>query len=207
MIADILFYIFASVLVLGALGVVFARNPMHCVLFMVLTFFNAAALFLLLGAEFLALLLLMVYIGAIAMLFLFVVMTINIDDALKKEGFIKQLPLAACVGVVLAVEMVVSVSGGLFGTGSALPLHLHSSVTANAERVDNIVAVGNVLFTHYAYPFLTVSYILLVAMIGAIVLTHRKRQKVKRQSIPDQLKRTPEESVVLVNPKSGEGIL
>lgn len=202
MIADLLFYLFAGTLLLGATGVITARNPMHCVLFMVLAFFNAAGLFLLLGAEFLGLLMVMVYVGAIAMLFLFVIMTINIDKAVAKEGFIKELPLGLIVGAILAVEMVLAVSGGLFG---GVAHSTNASMGMNAE-VQNIVQLGDVLFTNYAYPFITVSLILLVAMVGAIVLTHRKRPDAKRQNIAKQIARTREEAVTLTTPESGRGI-
>lgn len=201
MVADLLFYLFAGVILLGAAGVITARNPMHCVLFMVLAFFNAAGLFLLLGAEFLGLLMVMVYVGAIAMLFLFVIMTININQAVQREGFIKELPLGLIVGAVLAVEMVLAVSGGLFGGMNHLTEA--SMVMGDAQ---NIVQLGNVLFTNYFYPFLTVSLILLIAMVGAIVLTHRKRPDAKRQDIGKQIARTREEAVTLTTPESGRGI-
>jgi len=200
MIADILFYVFASILLLGALGVVTAKNAMHCVLFMILTFFNAAGLFILLGAEFLGLLLIMVYVGAIAVMFLFVVMTVNVEFASKEEGFVKHLPVGLFVALVLLAELVFTAWNGMFGasgtTLSSLPL----------SEKENIVQFGDVLFTSYVFPFILASLILLVAMVGAIVLAHRKREDVLRQNVPNQIARTRDEAVELVSVKTGSGI-
>ena len=204
MIADLLFYIFGTVLLLGSVGVISARNPMHCVLFMVLTFFNAAALFLLLGAEMLSLMMIMIYVGAIAMLFLFVIMTISIDKAIRREGFIKELPLGLLVGTLLVVEMVFAVSSGGLTESKVHVVQASLPIVADTQ---NIVQLGDVLFTNYFYPFLAVSMILLVAMVGAIVLTHRKRPDAKRQNIGEQIARKREHSISMVTPETGRGLM
>ena len=204
MIADLLFYIFGTVLLLGSVGVISARNPMHCVLFMVLTFFNAAALFLLLGAEMLSLMMIMIYVGAIAMLFLFVIMTISIDKAIRREGFIKELPLGLLVGTLLVVEMVFAVSSGGLTESKVHVVQASLPIVADTQ---NIVQLGDVLFTNYFYPFLAVSMILLVAMVGAIVLTHRKRPDAKRQNIGEQIARKREDSISMVTPETGRGLM
>lgn len=203
MIADLIFYMFAAILLFGGLGVVTAKNPMHCVLFMVLTFFNAAGLFILLGAEFLGLLLVMVYVGAIAVMFLFVLMTINIDFALLKEGFATHLPLGFLVGALIAIEFIMSILGGAFGSSQSLAM-VGSLSSQSGEQ--NIVQLGEVLFTNFAYPFLLVSMVLLIAMIGAIVLTHRRRKDVHRQNVSEQIARKREDAMVLTSPKVGSGV-
>jgi NADH-quinone oxidoreductase subunit J len=200
--ADLVFYMFAAMLLTSALGVILARNPMHCVLLLILTFFNAAGLFILLGAEFIGLLLVMVYVGAIAVMFLFVLMTIDIDFSLLKEGFASYLPSGLIVGAVLMAELVVSAASGVFSgerlsTVAAMPM---------PEGVDNIRALGQVMFTQYLFPFQVAALILLVAMIGAIVLTHRRREGVRRQNISEQINRRREDSVAIVKVKPGQGI-
>jgi NADH-quinone oxidoreductase subunit J len=199
MVADLLFYMFAFWLCIAALGVITAKNPMHCVLFLIFAFFNAAGLFVLLGAEFLGLLLIMVYVGAVAVMFLFVIMTININFAVLKEGFTPYLPVAALVSAVLLIEVIMAASSGLFNGG------INIGVPAE-EGVDNIVLLGQVLFTNYLLPFQMAGLILLIAMIGAIVLTHRKRENVKKQNIPEQISRPIEDCIEIVKVRTGKGV-
>lgn len=196
MIADLLFLLFAGILLLAGMGVIMAKNPMYCVLFLILAFFNAAGLFLLLGAEFLALLLIMVYVGAVAVMFLFVIMTIDIDFAVLKDGFATYLPVGALVAGLLLVEALMAAWGGAFGGSKLASLPMQPGV-------ENIRQLGDVLFTVYAYPFLLAGMILLVAMVGAIVLTHRRRPDVQRQNIAKQINRTREESFENVKIKPG----
>lgn len=202
MLADILFLTFAAILLVAGLGVVSAKNPMHAVLFMILAFFNAAALFILLGAEFLGLLLIMVYVGAIAVMFLFVVMTIDIDFAELKEGFATYIPIALLVAGVIFAQLLAA-AGSVLLYDEPLTLQLGAKEDINSE---NIRQLGNILFTDYVVPFIGAAMVLLVAMIGAIVLTHRRRTDVKRQSVPKQIARTRTESLVITQPKTGEGV-
>ncbi len=201
MIADILFFMFASILLVGSLGVVLSKNPMYSVLFLVLSFFNAAGLFLLIGAEFLGLLLMMVYVGAIAVMFLFVLMTVDMtqqdDDGKKSPLFVT---LVLVTGGVLLFEIIISILGGV-ASNTRL-----SEFVATRSDVQNIVQLGQVLFTNYVYPFIAVSMILLVGMVGAIVLTHRKREGALKQDISEQVARTREESIEIVTPSLGKGI-
>ena len=201
MLADLIFYMFATILLIGGLGVITAKNPMYCVLFMVLTFFNAAGLFILLGAEFLGLLMVMVYVGAIAVMFLFVLMTVDVDFAVLKEGFASYMPLALVIAVALIVEFLTAYLSGVFNDATSL-----AEPMAKTGESQNIVELGNVLFTNYAFPFIGVSIILLIAMIGAIILTHRSRPGVKRQDISEQISRKREDAVELVSPPSGKGL-
>jgi NADH-quinone oxidoreductase subunit J len=198
----IAFYVLAAVTVLAALAVIFARNPVHSVLFLITDFFSAAGLFVLLGAEFLAMMLLVVYVGAVAVLFLFVVMMLDVDFATLRQGFTRYLPLGAAVALVLTVEMAF-VAATVAHTGAAGastgPLTHFGSVT-NAE------AIGRVLYTDYVYVFQAAGMVLLVAMIGAIVLTLKHRPGVKRQNVGDQMARTEAGGLRIVAIKSGEGI-
>lgn len=198
MIADLLFLMFAGLLLLAASGVVMAKNPMFCVLFLILAFFNSAGLFLLLGAEFLGLLLVMVYVGAVAVMFLFVLMTINVDFAVLKEGFANYLPIGLVLGGVLLLEVVLAAWGGLFG-GDIMP----TATLPTPPETENINAIGQVLFTNYVYPFQLAALILLVAMVGAIVLTHRSRPRVRRQNVSTQIARTPASAVKVVRVETG----
>lgn len=200
MFADLMFYVFAAVLLLSALGVVLARNPISCVILLVMCFLNVAGLFILIGAEFLGLLLVMVYVGAIAVMFLFVLMTIDVGFAELKEGFTSYLPIGLLVGVVLAVELIIAAGGGLFSGHAAGVV-----ATFGPGHDQNIVALGKIMFTDFLMPFEVSGMILLVAMIGAIVLTHRRRTDVRRQVIADQLDRRPEEAVRLVKVRPGQG--
>jgi NADH-quinone oxidoreductase subunit J len=199
MLTTIAFYLFSAVLLAAALLVIAARNPVHSVLFLILAFFNAAALFVLLGAEFLAMILLIVYVGAVAVLFLFVVMMLDIDFAELKHGALQYLPFGGLVGIVLAVELVL-VGVSVFAPGS-VPAVSH----ATATNLTNTEALGRVLYTDYVYYFETAGLILLVAMIGAIVLTLRHRPGVRRQSISQQNARDPASAVELRDVQPGQG--
>lgn len=197
MLPDILFLLFAFGLLVGAGLVIAARNPMVGVMGMILTFLNASGLFILFGAEFLGLLMIMVYVGAIAVMFLFVLMTIDIDFIKLKEGFAPYLPAGLLVVGLLAAELILA--------ATASPAALTPPVRVEAAQPENIVALGQVLFTTYALPFQVAGFILLTAMVGAIVLTHRPRSDVKRQSITAQVLRTKAEGLSIVKPKSGAG--
>ena len=195
------FYVFAAVAVAAGIMVVTARNPVHSVLFLILAFFNAAGLFVLMGAEFLAMILIIVYVGAVAVLFLFVVMMLDIDFVELRQGFVKYLPVGGLIGIVLLVELFVVVGGWV-----SLPATKSALAEPVREGVSNTAALGRLLYTKYVYLFQAAGLILFVAMIGAIVLTLRHREGVKRQKIAQQLKRTRAESVQLVKVKPGEGV-
>ncbi len=196
---DIAFYLLAFVTVASGLLVVTARNPVHSVLFLILAFFSAAGLFVLLGAEFLAMLLVVVYVGAVAVLFLFVVMMLDIDFGKLRQGFANYLGIGAFVGVVLLIELII-VSMNIASNGAAKG---HTSV---AVAKSNIAAIGEQLFTTYAYLFESAGFVLLVAMIGAIVLTLRHRTYVKRQDIFTQVTRRRKDAVEIVKVETGKGI-
>ena len=196
----IAFYLMALATIVAGLGVVSARNPVHSVLFLITAFFSAAGLFVLIGAEFLAMLLVVVYVGAVAVLFLFVVMMLDVDFASLRQGFAKYLPLGGAVAVVLTIEMVV-VSISVASQGAARGARIEPP-----SQVSNAEAIGRVLYTDYVYLFQAAGMVLLVAMIGAIVLTLRHKVSVKRQNIGAQVARTPATGMVVVSIKSGEGI-
>jgi len=202
-VAGLFFYLFATVCVGSAFMVISSRNPVHSVLFLILTFFNAAGLFMLMGAEFLALILIVVYVGAVAVLFLFVVMMLDVDFAELREGFLQYLPIGGIIGVVLLVELVL-VLGGLNLDPDAAQVAVQP--VPDMAETSNIEAIGNLLYTKYIFFFQLAGLILLVAMIGAIVLTLSHRPNVKRQNISEQVGRDPELAVTLHNVKSGEGI-
>jgi NADH-quinone oxidoreductase subunit J len=194
------FYVLAAVTLGAGLLVVTVRNPVHSVLFLILSFFTAAGLFVLLGAEFLAMLLIVVYVGAVAVLFLFVVMMLDVDFGSLRTGFAKYLPLGGLVAILLVVEMIL-ISGAVAERGAA-------SVARPAFEpgIPNTELIGRVLYTDYIYFFQAAGMILLVAMVGAIVLTLRRRPGVKRQDISAQTGRTPAKGMSVVQVKSGEGI-
>lgn len=185
MLQGIAFYLLATIAVISALAVVTARNPVHSVLFLILTFFSAAGLFVLMGAEFLAMLLVVVYVGAVAVLFLFVVMMLDVDFVRLREGYARYLPFAAVIAAILLVEMIVIsatvVSGGA-AAGATTP-------AVGTAETSNIEAIGRVLYTDYVYFFQAAGIVLLIAMIGAIVLTLRHKPGVRRQKIHDQVTR------------------
>ncbi|MCR6498594.1 NADH-quinone oxidoreductase subunit J [Shinella sp. CPCC 101442] len=197
------FYLFAFVAVASAFMVIASRNPVYSVLFLILTFFNAAGLFLLTGAEFLAMILLVVYVGAVAVLFLFVVMMLDIDFAELRSGALEYAPVGALIGIILAIELVVVVGGSTLSPEIAANASM--PIPPIAER-QNTAALGDVLYTHYVYYFQIAGLVLLVAMIGAIVLTLRHKPHIKRQNIPQQVARTPETAVEVVKVKPGQGI-
>ena len=199
MIAAFAFYLFATLTILSAVAVIFARNPVHSVLWLILAFFNAAGLMLLLGAEFIAMLMVIVYVGAVAVLFLFVVMMLDIDFASLRSGFTKNLPFGIIIAVILLMEIVLAVSA--WKAGPVL-----EGAAAREATQPNIVSLGQVLYTRFLYPFEIAGLILLVAMIGAIVLTHRSRGDVRGQKVWKQVDRRPDEAITLENPTVGEGI-
>ena len=197
------FYLFAAITVFAGLMVISARNPVHSVLFLILAFFSSAGLFILMGAEFLGLILLIVYVGAVAVLFLFVVMMLDIDFTELRTGILQYLPVGALLGVVLLAELVLVIGSWQVSTHSAA---VAPSPTPPPSAVTNTVALGEVLYTDYVYLFQAAGLILLVAMIGAIVLTLRHRPNVKRQNIARQVGRRAEETVELVKIRPGQGI-
>jgi NADH-quinone oxidoreductase subunit J len=201
MLAAIAFYVLAAVVVISAFAVVAARNPVHSVLFLILTFFSAAGLFVLLGAEFLAMLLVVVYVGAVAVLFLFVVMMLDVDFVELKQGFLSYLPAGALVALVLLFELAL-VAGAATGADGA-PIAL---TPAAPGEVTNAEAIGRVLYTDYLLVFQMAGLVLFVAMIGAIVLTLRRRPGVRRQDIAAQVGRKRSEGVELKDIRPGQGL-
>ncbi len=203
MLQAVAFYVFAAVAVLSGLMVISARNPVHSVLFLILAFFNAAGLFVLLGAELLALTLVIVYVGAVAVLFLFVVMMLDIDFVQLRQGFLKYVPFGATIGLVFLAELVIVLGSWVIsdkaGGVAAAPI-------PPPEQVTNAAALGHVLYTQYIFYFQAAGLVLLVAMIGAIVLTLRQREGVRRQSIAAQVARTPALGVELKKVKPGQGL-
>jgi NADH-quinone oxidoreductase subunit J len=199
MIATIAFYLFAALTILPALAVIFARNPVHSVLWLILAFFNAAGLMVLVGAEFIAMLLVIVYVGAVAVLFLFVVMMLDVDFASLRSGFTRNLPFGIIIALVLLAEMIVAVIAHRAGptlAGHAIP----------AAATPNIVGLGQLLYSRYLFAFEIAGLILLVAMIGAIVLTHRGRGDTRTPKASRQLRRRPGEAIRMVEPGIGEGM-
>jgi len=196
------FYFFALVAVVSGVLVIFARNAVHSVLWLILAFFSAAGLFVLLGAEFVAMILLIVYVGAVAVLFLFVVMMLDVDFAALREGMGRLLPVGLLIAVVMLVQL-----GFVFGAWetSDIALAQRAAVTPAPEVVDNTTALGMLLYTRYVFLFQMAGLVLLVAMVGAIVLTLRKRQHVKRQDVLVQMYRDPKAAVHLVDIKPGQG--
>ncbi len=203
MIATAFFYILASVLTVSALMVISARNPVHAVLFLILAFFNAGGLFILLGAEFIAMILVIVYVGAVAVLFLFVVMMLDINFAELRSGMRKYLPVSGLVGAVMLVEFFWIFTHWSVDDKAASRL---AHATPDAAQVSNTHALGHILYTDYAYIFQLSGLILLVAMIGAITLTLRKRPEVRRQDISSQVSRRPADVLRVEKINSGEGV-
>ena len=195
MISSVFFYLFALVTCLSGLMVISSRNPVHSVLFLILAFFNAAGLFILLNAEFLAMLLVVVYVGAVAVLFLFVVMMLDINFSELREGFQKYRPLGLVIGGILIAELIAT----FFEYSD-----MSSSLPAQ-QGVHNTRALGRVIYTDYIYLFQLAGLILLVAMVGAIVLTLRRRSGVRRQVISEQNSRTRQETIRLAKVQSGKG--
>lgn len=201
MIPQLVFYVFATVLLVSATMVITARNPVHSVLFLILAFFNAAGLFLVAGAEFLAMLLVIVYVGAVAVLFLFVVMMLDIDFTQMREGFQRYAPIGACVGGILFVELIMALGNWKMAPDTGIaPL-------SGAPGLTNTAALGTLIYTHYVLLFQSCGLVLLVAMIGAIVLTLRQTNTGRRQDISKQHARTREDTLVLVDLPLGENVL
>jgi NADH-quinone oxidoreductase subunit J len=201
----VMFYIFAVIVVASGVMVISARNPVHSVLFLILAFFNSAGLFILLGAEFLAMILVIVYVGAVAVLFLFVVMMLDIDFAELRSGFMRYLPIGALIGLILLAELILifaswAIAPGIEGLKAA-PM----AATAAHGAMTNTRALGDLLYTRYVFAFQIAGLILLVAMIGAIVLTLRHRGGVRRQRIAEQLARSRAQSVAIVKVPVGGG--
>ena len=195
------FYLFSLAAIASAVLVITARNPVHSVLFLILCFFNAAGLFVLLGAEFLAMILVVVYVGAVAVLFLFVVMMLDVDFVELREGFLNYLPVGGVIGLILLVEIIL-----LVGTWTISPdLIAHASAPASGD-ITNTQALGQILYTKYVFYFQTAGLILLVAMVGAIMLTIRHKPNIKRQVIAEQVARGPATAVEIKQVKSGEGL-
>ena len=195
------FYLFAGVCVASAVMVIASRNPVHSVLFLILAFVNAAGLFVLMGAEFLAMILVVVYVGAVAVLFLFVIMMLDVDFAELREGFIEYLPIGLVIGGVFLAELL------LVGGGWVISPNVAKSITAAIPaNVSNTEALGLVLYTRYIHYFQIAGLVLLVAMIGAIVLTLRHKTKVRRQSIAAQVARTKATAIEIVKVRSGQGL-
>jgi len=197
----IAFYLFAIVAVGSGAMVIAARNPVHSVLFLILAFFNSAGLFVLMGAEFLAMILVVVYVGAVAVLFLFVVMMLDINFVALREGFLRYLPIGMAIGLILLVELIV-----VFGTWVVAPSAPQMVVAPVRPDITNTEALGRILYTDYLYLFQTAGLILLVAMIGAIVLTLRQRVGVRRQSIAAQVNRRRADTLEVKDVPSGSGI-
>jgi NADH-quinone oxidoreductase subunit J len=200
--AALFFYLFAAVAIAAAVMVISARNPVHSVLFLILAFFNGAGLFILLGAEFLAFILVIVYVGAVAVLFLFVVMMLDVDFAELRQGMLTYMPVGATIGLILLVELAL-----VLGTWTITPeaLQLVAAPTPDAAAVTNTEALGRILYTRYIYFFQAAGMILLVAMIGAIVLTLRHRAGVRRQNVSDQVARG-RDAVELRKVRPGQGL-
>ncbi len=201
--ASIIFYLFSTVAVIGALNVILQRNPVHSVLWLILTFFNSAALFVLLGAEFIAMVLVVVYVGAVAVLFLFVVMMLDINITIMREGFLKYLPIASIILLIFLIELITVFIGAYSGEDLFV---LTREPIPDPLLVTNTESIGNILYTDYIYLFQSAGIVLLVAMIGAIVLTHRHRPGMKRQNISKQVERSPKDTLEVIKVDTGKVI-
>ena len=201
MIAALFFYLFASVAIASAVMVISSRNPVHSVLFLILCFFNAAGLFIILGAEFLAMILVVVYVGAVAVLFLFVVMMLDVDFVQLRQGMLNYLPVGGTIGLIVLVELALVV-----GTWAISSDALTAAAAPSPGNVTNTEALGQILYTKYVYFFEAAGLVLLVAMIGAIVLTLRHKQGIKRQDISVQVARGPATAIEIRKVEPGQGI-
>jgi len=199
--STLFFYLFAGMCVASAFMVIAVKNPVHAVLFLILAFFNAAGLFVELGAEFLAMILVVVYVGAVLVLFLFVVMMLDVDFAELRAGFLKYLPIGATIGILLLVELILILTAWV-----TAPEITAQAPTPPISQISNTAALGQILYTKYVYLFEAAGMILLVAMIGAIVLTLQHKRDIKRQSIARQVERTRERSVEVVEVETGRGL-
>jgi NADH-quinone oxidoreductase subunit J len=200
---SLFFYLFAFVVIASGFMVIAAKNPVHSVLFLILAFINAAGLFILLGAEFLAMILVVVYVGAVAVLFLFVVMMLDVDFAELKQGTLQYLPIGALVGLVLLVELVLVLGGVLISPETVAST---AAPTPPPDEVSNVAALGALLYTRYVFFFQMAGLVLLVAMVGAIVLTLRHKEDAKRQNIAAQVGRDPATAVTVVQVETGRGL-
>jgi NADH-quinone oxidoreductase subunit J len=200
-IAALFFYVFAFVCVASAVMVIVAKNPVHSVLYLILAFVNASGLFVLMGAEFLAMILIVVYVGAVAVLFLFVVMMLDVDFAELRQGILQYLPIGLVVGFIFVAELVMV--GAAWVIAPSMPQSISAPIPST---ITNTEALGRVLYTEYVYYFQAAGLVLLIAMIGAIVLTLRHKPNVKRQNISDQVARTRETAIEVVKVQSGQGL-
>jgi NADH-quinone oxidoreductase subunit J len=194
------FYLFAGICVASAVMVITSRNPVHSVLFLILAFVNASGLFVLMGAEFLAMILIVVYVGAVAVLFLFVVMMLDVDFAELRQGFLDYLPIGALIGLIFLVELVLVL--GAWAIGPGVP----AIAAPTPTDITNTEALGRILYTRYIYFFQAAGLVLLVAMIGAIVLTLRHKVNVRRQNVREQIARTPATAMEIRQVRPGQGI-
>jgi len=199
----LIFYIFSAITLFSAVMVVSSKNPVHSVFFLILAFFNSAGLFVLLGAEFIAMILVIVYVGAVAVLFLFVVMMLDIDFEELRKGFLRYLPMGAAVAAIVFFELAFVFYLSLSHPSALAPAR---QIIPDSAHISNTKAIGNVLYTWYLYPFQMSGIILLIAMIGAITLTLRARPNVRKQNIAKQMSRTKEQGVEIVKVQSGRGI-
>jgi NADH-quinone oxidoreductase subunit J len=202
-IAAAFFYVFAGICVASAVMVIASKNPVHSVLFLILAFVNAAGLFVLMGAEFLAMILIVVYVGAVAVLFLFVVMMLDVDFAELRQGFLNYLPVGGVIAFIFLIELLLVLGAWVVGPGVARTI---TSPIPNIDTMSNTAALGHVLYTRYVYYFQAAGLVLLVAMIGAIVLTLRHKPNVKRQNVADQVARTKATAIEIRQVRSGQGI-
>jgi NADH-quinone oxidoreductase subunit J len=202
-IAALFFYLFAGICVASAVMVIASKNPVHSVLFLILAFVNAAGLFVLMGAEFLAMILIVVYVGAVAVLFLFVVMMLDVDFAELRDGFLNYLPVGGVIAFIFLVELVLVLGSWAIGPGVARTI---TAPIPNIDTLSNTAALGHVLYTRYVYYFQAAGLVLLVAMIGAIVLTLRHKPNVRRQNVADQVARTKATAIEIRQVRPGQGI-
>jgi NADH-quinone oxidoreductase subunit J len=201
MVATFFFYLFSAFAVASAVMVISSRNPVHSVLFLILCFFNAAGLFILMGAEFLAMILVVVYVGAVAVLFLFVVMMLDVDFVELRQGMLNYLPVGGSIGLIVLLELILVGSSWVID-----PASVKAAASPTPGGITNTQALGRILYTDYVYYFEAAGLILLVAMVGAIVLTLRHKQGVKRQVIADQVARGPATAIEIRKVKPGQGI-
>jgi NADH-quinone oxidoreductase subunit J len=202
-IAAMFFYIFAGICVASAVMVISSKNPVHSVLFLILAFVNAAGLFVLMGAEFLAMVLIIVYVGAVAVLFLFVVMMLDVDFAELRQGFLNYLPVGGLIAFIFLIELLLVLGAWAIGPGVEKTI---TSPIPHADTVSNTAALGRVLYTRYVYYFQAAGLVLLVAMVGAIVLTLRHKPNVRRQNIAEQIARTKATAIDIRQVRPGQGI-
>jgi NADH-quinone oxidoreductase subunit J len=202
-VAALFFYLFAGICIASAFMVIAAKNPVHSVLFLILAFVNASGLFVLLGAEFLAMILVVVYVGAVAVLFLFVVMMLDVDFAELRQGFLQYLPIGGVVGIIFVIELVMVVSAWVIAPNVSQVI---ASPIPPIASTPNTEALGHVLYTRYVYFFQAAGIVLLVAMIGAIVLTLRHKPNVKRQNIANQVARRKATAIEIVKVRPGQGL-